>query len=218
MNSYDLFEELESNADKEKAIKMSKYMRNQFSFLGVQATTRKKISTVYFKEAKKKKLIDWQFINECWDKPYREAQYIATDYLNKMKDFLVLEDVARIRVLIENKSWWDTVDGLHRVIGSIVFNFPELNKMMIEWSLDESIWLRRVAINHQMYRKDRMNVELLEAIIVNNLGQNEFFINKAIGWVLRDYSKVNPEWVEQFIKTHKNNLSQLSISEGSKYI
>ena len=63
-----------------------------------------------------------------------------------------------------------------------------------------------------------MDTELLEKIILNNLGSDEFFINKAIGWALRDYSKVNREWVTNFIEKHKNKLSTLSIKEGSKYI
>ncbi|WP_034552535.1 DNA alkylation repair protein [Carnobacterium funditum] len=218
MNLYDLFQELEKNADSEKAKQMSKYMRNQFLFLGIQATIRKKTSDFYFKEAKKEKYVDWEFIATCWKKPYREAQYMAIDYLNRMKDYLVLEDIEKIKKLITNKSWWDTVDGLHRVIGHVAFKYPEIDKTMIQWSLDENIWLRRMAINHQMFRKEKMKEELLEEIIVNNFGQDEFFINKAIGWTLRDYSKVNPEWVREFIDRYREKLSKLSISEGSKYI
>lgn len=120
--------------------------------------------------------------------------------------------------MLVNKSWWDTVDGLHRVIGKVALKYPELDKTMIQWSLDENFWLRRVAINHQMHRKRKMKEELLEEIIVNNLEQEEFFINKAIGWALRDYSKTNPEWVIEFIDKHREKLSKLSIREGSKYI
>ncbi|WP_414838837.1 DNA alkylation repair protein [Carnobacterium sp. TMP28] len=218
MDLYHLFQDLEKNTDSEKAKKMSAYMRNQFLFLGVQATTRKKVSHPYFKEAKKTRMIDWKFISECWEKPYREAQYVAIDYLNTLKDLLVLEDSEKIKAMIVNKSWWDTVDGLHRVVGSLALNYPELNKTLILWSLDENMWLRRVAIDHQLLRKEKTNKELLEEIISHNFGQEEFFINKAIGWALRDYSKENPKWVRAFIEKYKENLSKLSIREGSKYI
>ena len=79
-------------------------------------------------------------------------------------------------------------------------------------------WLRRIAIDHQLNRKEKTNKELLEKIIVNNLGSSEFFINKAIGWSLREYSKTNPAWVKNFINRYKDKLDKLSIREASKYI
>ena len=218
MDLYNIFQTLENNGDDEQAKHMAKYMRDQFSFLGIRSPKRKEMANPYFKEVKKTKCINWEFIDCCWKKPYREAQYVAIDYLNTMKNFLILEDIQKIKRLLVNKSWWDTVDGLHRVIGHVALKYPEVDKTMIQWSLDEDFWLRRVAINHQMHRKEKMKEELLEDIIVNNLEQEEFFINKAIGWALRDYSKTNPEWVTEFIGKHRHKLSKLSIMEGSKYI
>ena len=91
--------------------------------------------------------------------------------------------------------WWYTIDCLDRIIGGIGLEDPRVDGVMLEWSLDEDFWVRRVAIDHQLCRKERTNTALLEQIIVNNLGSGEFFINKAIGWSLRDYSKTNPAWV-----------------------
>lgn len=218
MDLYNIFQDLEKNADNEKAKHMSRYMRDKFSFLGIGSPERKEIINPYLKEVKKTKCIDWGFVDCCWKKPYREAQYLAIEYLARMKDFLFVEDIQKIKALLINKSWWDTVDGLHRVIGDLALKYPEVDKTMIKWSLDENFWLRRVAINHQMHRKEKMKEELLEEIIINNLEQDEFFINKAIGWALRDYSKTNPEWVIEFIDKHRDKLSKLSITEASKYI
>lgn len=66
--------------------------------------------------------------------------------------------------------------------------------------------------------KERTNTELLEKILVNNFGSSEFFINKAIGWSLRDYSKTNQDWVRNFVETHKDKMDKLSIREASKYL
>ncbi len=63
-----------------------------------------------------------------------------------------------------------------------------------------------------------MNVELLDKILKNNLGSSEFFINKVISWALRDYSKINPNWVRDFIEAHHTEMATLSIKEGSKYL
>lgn len=84
---------------------------------------------------------------------------------------------------------------------------------MLEWSTDEDFWVRRIAIDHQLCRKERTNTELLEKILVNNFGSSEFFINKAIGWSLRDYSKTNQDWVRNFVETHKDKMDKLSIRE-----
>lgn len=59
---------------------------------------------------------------------------------------------------------------------------------------------------------------MLEKILLNNFGSSAFFINKAIGWSLRDYSKTNPDWVRNFVETHKDKMNKLSIREASKYI
>lgn len=218
MNLSDIFQELESNANNENAEQMARYMRNQFSFLGLKTPERRAITTSYFKEAKVSQEIDWEFVHACWEKPYREAQHVAIDYLKVMQSKLVLEDIAKIKPLLTTKSWWDTVDGFHRMIGDIALKYPEADERMIQWSLNQNFWLRRIAINHQMLRKEKMKEDLLEEILDNNLGQDEFFINKAIGWTLRDYSKTNPVWVKDYIANNEEELSRLSIREGSKYI
>ena len=89
---------------------------------------------------------------------------------------------------------------------------------MIDWSLDEDFWLRRIAIDHQLLQKEKTDIVLLEKILINNLNQTEFFITKAIGWSLRDYSKTNPHWVRDFLGKHQHKMSSLSIREVIKYL
>ena len=89
---------------------------------------------------------------------------------------------------------------------------------MRQWSLDEDFWLRRIAIDHQLMRKELTDTNLLAEVICNNFGQTEFFINKAIGWSLRNYSKVNPDWVRVFIDQHASQMAPLSIREARKYL
>ncbi len=213
-----LMDDFLNNKDEQQAISMRAYMRDQFLFLGIPTPLRKKLCREYFKIAKKSKIVDWAFIRACWDSPYRELQYVAMDYLVAMQKFLAPLDVPGIRELALIKSWWDTIDGLDRIIGNIALSYPDVNNTLLEWSIDENLWLRRIAIDHQLLRKNKTDTELLEKIIVNNLGSREFFVNKAIGWSLRDYSKTNPEWVKCFIERHKVQLAPLSIKEASKYI
>lgn len=79
---------------------------------------------------------------------------------------------------------------------------------MLEWSKEEDFWVRRIAIDHQLCRKKKTNTKLLEAISVNNFGSNEFFISKAIGWSLRDYSEANYELVKKFVEKCKKKMGK----------
>ena len=218
MNLLEIIDCLEARADNARALDMSKYMKNKFEFFGVGASVRNEIWKPYFKEAKKTKKIDWDFIEICFKHDKRECQYTAAYYLKYMKKFLVEDDIPRLKELVLTKSWWDTVDILDKVIGSIIYNNKNLHPIILEWSKDDNIWLRRVAIDHQLLRKENTDEQLLEKILINNLNHKEFFVNKAIGWALRDYSKTNPQWVRNFIEVHKENMASLSIREASKYL
>lgn len=218
MSLVDLLGELEAAKDPEKAGSMEAYMRHKFSFLGVTAPERNALYRKYFPSAKKTKVIDWDFVDTCWEKNPREYQYVAANYLKAMQSYLTENDLPKLEHLVVTKSWWDTVDILDRVVGSLVADHPELEEVLLKWSLSDNIWLRRVAIDHQLLRKEKTNVQLMEKVLLNNLDQTEFFINKAIGWALRDYSKTNPEWVESFIEKNKERMAELSIKEASKYL
>ena len=213
-----LYEEMIRHKNEEQAQKMSKYMLNKFEYIGIKTPERRKIFKNFFKEYKNEEKIDWEFVNKCWENKYREFQYVAADYLKNMKDKLTIDDIPKFKRLILKKSWWDTIDNLDMTIGALALKDSNVNKILLEWSLDENIWIKRIAIDHQLLRKEKTNTELLEKILKNNLGQAEFFINKSIGWALRDYSKTNPEWVKNFIEKNKENMAKLSIKEASKYL
>ena len=217
MDIEELVKELKAVANPDDVVAMKAYMKNKFEFLGVKTPARRKLTKAFFKQHTDS-VIDWNFINEAWKNPYRELQYTALDYLEIRKKLLTPSDLPRLKKLAQTKSWWDTIDFLDRLVGSIIARFPETKEIIVAWSCDEDIWLRRLTIDHQLLRKEKTDTELLEKILVNNLGQTEFFINKAIGWALRDYSKTNPDWVRDFIERNRAAMAALSIREGSKYL
>ncbi len=211
----DAFENLRND---ENAAKMSAYMRNIFKFYGIPAPARKRVYKNLISKEKKTKSIDWELLDQCWENEHREFQYLVVDYLAAMQEWLTYNDVARIEKYARSKQWWDTIDGLDRIIGNIAFKDDRINDLMLQWSEDEDFWIRRIAIDHQLPRKDKTDTALLEKILVNNFGSKEFFINKAIGWSLREYSKTNPEWVRKFVDKYRNRMNSLSIREASKYL
>ena len=213
-----LRKKLIENSDPELARQMESYMRNKFKFYGLKTPERRKSYHDLIKLEKANKKIDWKFLDQAWADEHREAQYFVCDYLIALEKYLKFEDIDHIFNYVKSKQWWDIIDSLIKPIGKIGLRDDRVNDLMLAWSKDDDFWVRRVAIEHQLLRKEKMNVELLNAILENNLGSSEFFINKAIGWALRDYSKTNPDWVKNFISKHHTGMAALSIKEGSKYL
>ncbi|MGT2741928.1 DNA alkylation repair protein [Streptococcus plurextorum] len=212
----ELIARFEEAQNPELADSMSAYMRHQFTFFGVPSPQRRLLYKDVIATAKKSKVIDWSLLNQAWAAPHRELDYFVCDYLKGMQKHLTFDDVPKLLTYASSHQWWDTIDYFDRILGNIAD--ARISNLMLELSLSEDFWLRRIAIDHQLGRKDKTDTNLLKSIILNNLGSKEFFINKAIGWSLRDYSKTNPDWVRDFIEEHRDSLAPLSIREASKYI
>lgn len=214
----EVYQALFALQDDVQSQKMAAYMRNQFVFLGIRTPIRRQTAKTALVEAKKRGVIDWAFIDVCWQSEYREHHYLAIDYLAAMASFLNKEDLPKIEALLLQHAWWDSVDALGTVISKMVLQDPTLKREMLRWSVADSIWLRRSAIIHQLLLKHQTDTELLRVILVNNFGTKTFFINKAIGWSLRDYAKTDPEWVRRFLTVYSEQMAPLSIREASKYL
>ena len=201
----------------EKAVGMKAYMKHKFEYLGLQKPVRAQLRKNFLKEQKVTKMIDWNIVWTLWEQPEREFQYLALAYLDTMKAFMEKDDIFKIEKLIITKSWWDSVDGTVVMTGELVKRFPDLQSEVIaRWIEEDNIWLKRISIIYQLKYKSDTDTDFLAKAILTNCGTKEFFINKAIGWALREYSKTDPDWVRDFIKN--NTLHSLSVREGSKYI
>lgn len=214
MNIFDIFY---AARNEENAKEMAAYMKNKFKFLGIPKPLRANLSKDFFKQCRNDKFIDWNFVFKCFDMHKREFQYLAIDYIIIMKNLLMPEDIYKIENLILKKSWWDTTHSLDSVVGYMCLTYPYLKEEVIaKWINSDNIWLKRVSIDFQLKYKDKTDVNFLSKAILSNCNTNEFFINKAIGWSLREYSKTNKEWVKEFLKNNK--LHSLSVREASKYL
>jgi len=219
----DIFKEISSSliaeSNPSKIAGMEAYMRNKFSFLGISSVNRKAIlKTLNLKSLSNNLDILIPLVDKLWQQPQREYQYLAIDLLIKYRKLLQTEHIPSIITLIENKSWWDTVDMLAAsVLGDILNRNPTNNQSIIETlSASSNFWLNRTAIICQLKFKDKTNVELLEMSILPHIESNEFFIQKSIGWALRQYSKTNPTYVIDFVNKH--SLKPLSKKEALKHI
>lgn len=209
----------QSHADPIAAEPMKAYMRNQFEYLGIKMPLQRELQRKFIAEQGLPELSDLtQILSELWNLPEREYQYVGIHILGKMEKKLPPESIDTIETLLTTKSWWDTVDKLaSQTVGSHFRRFPEVKEQALsKWRSSENIWLRRTCLLFQLNDKDETDFDLLCDIICENLGQKEFFINKAIGWALRSYSRVDAEKVRTFVA--ETPLQPLSAREALKWL
>jgi 3-methyladenine DNA glycosylase AlkD len=214
-------EEFKINSNSEDAIQMQRYMKSSMPYYGVRSPIKKKIDLRLKKKFELKNFDEWYLvINELWDAQYREERYAAMTVLSQYKIYHTLKIVPLIEHLIVTGAWWDFIDGLApNTVGSLLKKYPkEMRKTLESWNNSKQMWLRRASILSQLKFKSETDEKLLYSFIRNRMHEDEFFIRKAIGWAFREYSKTNKESVRDFISENKNELSKLSIKEGSKYI
>jgi 3-methyladenine DNA glycosylase AlkD len=200
---------------------MEAYMRNQFPFYGVMSTPRKELLKALKKEhlevldSNKKRAL----IQLLWEEEHRECQLVALDWLMqwKPKEFTA-SDIDLFEWLITTKSWWDTVDGIApNVVGKYARIFPEqMKETLHRWESHDSFWIRRACLIFQLRYRQETDLDLLQYFINKFKPDREFFIQKAIGWSLREVSKWNPTWVARVVE--EEQLTGLAKREASKYI
>jgi 3-methyladenine DNA glycosylase AlkD len=158
-------------------------------------------------------------IRDLWDLPQREFQYAGIGFVGRLENQLPSKSIQTLEYMIIHKSWWDTVDSIAgRTIGVHFKRFPDVRaKYLTKWRASENFWLRRTAILFQLNYKRETDFDLLCEIIRENLDSQEFFINKAIGWSLRQYARVDPKAVKKFVNATRN-INPLSRREAMKHL
>ena len=207
-----------ANKNPENAFAMAKYMKNNFSFFGIKTEERRRVFAAIWKENKQEVATNTiQIAFDLYSKQEREFHYCAIEILIKeCKGNYKKEDIKWIERLISNNSWWDSVDTIAKyILGEYLLEFPLETKKVIErFSNSENMWLNRSAILFQLGYKQKTNSAFLFSECLKQADSKEFFIQKAIGWALREYAKSNPEAVKEFVKT--SNLKPLSTKEALK--
>ncbi|HZG73276.1 MAG TPA: DNA alkylation repair protein [Chondromyces sp.] len=221
MNSFvkELVHLYTQHADAKYAEWSRNYMRNQFEFLGIRAPIRRELTKQFIKEhglPPKDQLKE--VILTLWNLEEREYQKAALEILEKQKGHLCPEDMPWLTSLIITKSWWDTVDVISpHIMGYMFSTYPELiHQYADQWIEDDNIWLQRSAILHQLYYKDKTDEKRLFQYILRQANSKEFFVQKAIGWALRQFAKTCPELVKSFVSQHQ--LKPLSKREALKHL
>ncbi len=211
--------EFERQANAKIASEQKAYLRSQFACYGLKTADRREIQKPFFtKEFLPPKSDMKEIIKILWQKPQREYHYFSQELAYKYIKQLEKSDIALFEFMVTHQSWWDTVDFIaNKLIGAYFETYPGQRDLYIEkWLKSKNIWLQRSALLFQLRYKAHLDTGLLSFIIKSLLPSKEFFINKAIGWILREYSRTDPEWVIDFV--NNTALAPLSKREALRLI
>lgn len=206
-------------ADPVKAPQMQAYMKTETPFYGINKPERVRVSRRFKQEFLPANAAEWRAsIQTLWDLPHREEKYAALDYAALFPEFLQPASMDFFGQLAREGAWWDLVDFVaSRLVSPTLLEHRRAVRPVIDrWIGDRSLWVRRTALLSQLKHKERTDERQLFDHALLRCGETEFFIRKAIGWALRDYSWTAPQAVLGFLEKHGAELSRLSYREGGK--
>lgn len=214
-----LIKEFQINGDPVIAAQQKAYMKNHFEFYGLKTPERRALQKPFLvKEFLPEKENLEDIVKTLWEKEYRDLHHFGLEltykYLRKMDE----ADIQLYEYMLLHQSWWDTVDMIAtKLVGPYFKKYPhQLEPYIEKWLASGNMWLQRTCIIYQLKYKSEVDTNRLTSVIERLLGSNEFFINKAIGWALRDYSRIDGDWVKEFVATHE--LSNLSKREALRLL
>lgn len=212
--------ELRARANPDDAGPMQAYMKSEQPFYGVTRPNRQPVVRA-MRAYPPHDQPDWQRrILALWNLPHREERYMALDYMTLWRQYHKPAALPLCKRLAQEGAWWDLADWVAgRVVSPILLAHRDQTRPIMEvWIEDENMWVRRMAILSQLKHKDRTDVKQLFDFCLQRADEEEFFIRKAVGWALRDYSWTNPDGVRDFLADHGEELSPLSRREAGKHL
>ncbi|MFN8360259.1 MAG: DNA alkylation repair protein [Candidatus Kapaibacterium sp.] len=211
--------EFEQASNLDAAGKMAQYMRNLFPFYGISKPKRAEIVKPILKQLVAISTTEnYEAIaRELWNKLQREFHYVSIEYLEKVEKLWGRQSSLELfENMIVTKSWWDSVDTIaSHCVGKYFQKWKDdIPPNITRWNLHENMWLNRTAIIFQLSYKSKTDTALLAHVIDTHSKSKEFFIQKAIGWALRQYAYTDANYVRTFVETHA--LAPLSRREALK--
>ncbi len=207
--------------DPVRAVEMAAYMKTHMPFYGVPKPLRIPILREIKKAFVPRDIAEYEdCVLALWNQPHREEKYMALNYADSFQHFKVIDAIPLYERMVREGAWWDFVDPVAAdLIGEAYLEDRKVIRPLInKWSNDKDLWIRRSTLLVHLHHKGETDHEQLFDLCSKLAHEKEFFIRKAIGWGLREYSKSNPSAVKKFLKANKSILSPLSYKEGAKHL
>jgi 3-methyladenine DNA glycosylase AlkD len=208
---------LEPQSDAVQAAGAEAYMKHIAPFLGMSSPTRRQLQRDAWHDLTPPTSDELgQAAVKLFAQREREYHYAACDLIEKFRkvadEYFLSEYVEE---LLTTKSWWDTVDNLVNAAVSPLCRTYDASAIIDEWSASDNIWLIRAAIGHQRGWKRETDVARVLSICDVHWTNREFFVAKAIGWALRDLTKIDAPAVRRFLKQHPTP-NTVSVREAQR--
>jgi 3-methyladenine DNA glycosylase AlkD len=220
----DLLDQLAAAADPKRAPRQQAYMKSTLPYYGIAMPELRRITRKVLRSHNIETAAELEAtVLSLWDNvSHREEWYAALAICSttRFRRHLTMEFLGLYRHLIVSGAWWDVVDDIAtHLVGPLLVDEPAaMADVLRGWADDDDLWLRRTAIIAQVGAGCATDATLLTDVIEPNLARKEFFLRKAVGWALRDYSRIDPEWVRQYVRSRQQSLSPLSLREACKHL
>ncbi len=213
--------DLRQIANPDYARRMQAYMKSEMLYHGIKSAEQTKVKQKWFKEFPVASFNEYiELIQDLWAADFREERYVAISLGNKYKKFQTMEALPVYQMMIQDGAWWDYVDAIAaNLIGALLKKYPaEMRTVLYQWIEHDDLWLRRSAILAQLKFKANTDETMLFEFCARCMEEKVFWIRKAIGWALREYSKTNPDSVREFVEKTHERMSGVTWREARKYI
>lgn len=196
-------------------------MKSEMPYHGIKSAELTKVKQKWFKEFPVRTFEEYiELIQGLWAADFREERYVAISLAYKYKQYQTVEALPVFQMMIQDGAWWDYVDSIAAdLIGALLGKYPEeMRTVVYQWIEHDDLWLRRSAILAQLKFKANTDEAMLYEFCDRCMDEKIFWIRKAIGWALREYSKTNPDSVRTFVEKTRERMSGVTWREARKYI
>lgn len=218
--SRELRSALSRGATRERAAGAKKYLKSTLTFLGANVPAIRREAKAFVRSHPDLTGRDLEALSRrLWDSDVHELRSVAIGILELAGAVLRARDAKWLIALVRRADTWAHVDWLSvKVMGPLVEREPRLQKSLDAWAHDPNFWVRRTALLafHDALAAGRGDFEHFERIAAPLLTEREFFIRKAIGWVLRATVRRGPERAVGFVERHAREMSPLTFREATR--
>jgi 3-methyladenine DNA glycosylase AlkD len=206
-------------ADPARAAQEKRYLKSDLRHLGVRVPALREVAVTATAGLDREQTL--ALVSELWQAPMHERRMAAVEILILGTPLLQADDLAVAERLIRASRTWAYVDALAvKVVGSLVTRFPQLAAGLDAWVRDENFWIRRTSLLALLagIRAGTPDLGRLFAYGETLVEEREFFIRKALGWVLRELAKCDPAWVTAWVRDHMTAVSGVTIREAVRHL
>ncbi|MCO5999145.1 DNA alkylation repair protein [Actinoallomurus rhizosphaericola] len=211
--------ELRALGDPARAEREKRYLKSDLLHLGVPVPAIRKIAVRAAAGRSREQTL--ALARDLWQEPVHEARMTAVEVLVRNWALLKARDLPIIERMIRESHTWAYVDVLAiKVVGALLWRYPRLAMTLDLWSGDENLWIRRTALL-ALIRGIRLGEGDLTRLSEYGdalIEEQEFFIRKALGWVLRELSKRDPDWVTAWLRPRRDRISGVTLREAVRHL